>query len=264
MQAELAAARRSTDKYVPAVRSAVMSVRGLLSPKAVAQMNVFLEDLAGLDRIRRGGRLRGDDTVTAFNAYSAIGNAEYEFFHISSPPADPDLSLMTQAAIAEARAQDFTGGAIGLIEGAFTAGGLMSQPERVLFAQTVGQQNLEIADTFSLANPVLTALFKRVYDLPAYQSLQAIENQIEASPANQPIPVNPAAFQTTAQTIQAAVQANGAQIGVVLAAESTHLRDSTVTELVLAAGLGLVGGGRLHLRRGAIRPQAAGRAQQLV
>ncbi len=241
MQAELTAARHSTDKYVPAVRSAVMSVRGLLSANAIAQMNVFLEDLAGLGRIRAAVDSGAYDTVAAFNAYSAIGNAEYEFFHISSPPADPDLSLMTQAAIAEARAQDFTGGAIGLIEGAFTAGGLMSQPERVLFAQTVGQQNLEIADTFSLANPALTADFKRVYDLPAYQSLQAIENQIEASPADQPIPVDPAAFQVTAQTIQAAVQANGAQIGVVLAAESTHLRDSTMTELVLAAGLGLAG-----------------------
>jgi signal transduction histidine kinase len=241
MQAELTAARHSTDKYVPAVRSAVMSVRGLLSAKAIAQMNVFLADLSGLNRLRAAVDSGAYDTVTAFNAYSAIGNAEYEFFHISSPPADPDLSLMTQTAIAEARAQDFTGGAIGLIEGAFTAGGVMSPPERVLFAQTVGQQNLEIGDTFSLANPALTTLFKRVYDLPAYQRLQAIENQVEASPADQPIPVNPAAFQDTAQTIQTAVQANGAQIGVVLAAESAHLRDSTVTELVLAAGLGLVG-----------------------
>src|SRR5580704_4666143 len=110
MQAELTATRRSTDKYVPAVRSAVMSVRGLLSAKAVAQMNVFLEDLAGLGRIRAAVDSGTYDSVAAFNAYSAIGNAEYEFFHISSPPADPDLSLMTQAAIAEARAQDFTGG----------------------------------------------------------------------------------------------------------------------------------------------------------
>jgi signal transduction histidine kinase len=241
MRAELAGARRGTDKYVPAVRSAVMSVRGLLSAKAVAQMNVFLQDLAGLGRIRTAVDSGTYDSVAAFNAYSAIGNAEYEFFHISSPPADPDLSLMTQAAIAEARAQDFTGGAIGLIAGAITAGGVMSPPERVLFAQTVGQQNMEISDTFALANPVLTTLFKRVYNLPAYQGLQAIENQIEASPADQPIPVNSATFQTMAQTIQAAVLANGAQIGVVLAAESAHLRDSTVTELVLAAGLGLVG-----------------------
>ena len=112
MLAELTAARHSTDKYVPAVRSAVMSVRGLLSPNAIAQMNVFLEDLAGLGRIRAAVDSGAYDPVAAFNAYSAIGNAEYEFFHNSSPPADPDLSLMTQAAIAEARAQDFTGGAM--------------------------------------------------------------------------------------------------------------------------------------------------------
>ena len=92
MQAQLAATRRSTDKYVPAVRSAVMSVRGLLNAKAIAQENVFLADLAGLDRIRAAVDSGADDTVTAFNAYSTISKAEYEFFQIASPPSDPDRS----------------------------------------------------------------------------------------------------------------------------------------------------------------------------
>ncbi len=240
IQAELTATRRSTDKYVPAVRSAVMAVRGLLNAKATAQMNAFLADMAGLDRIRAAVDAGRYDAVTAFNAYSTIGQAEYQFFQNVSPPSDPELGLMTQAAIAEAQAQDFTGGAISLILGATAGGGLMPQPERVLFAQMVGQQNLEIADAFSLATPGLTAIFKRVYDLPAFRTLQAIETQVEASPADQPIPVKAAAFQATAQTIQAAVLANGAQIGVVLGTESARLRNSTVTELILAAGLGLV------------------------
>jgi signal transduction histidine kinase len=178
--------------------------------------------------------------VATFNAYSVISTAETQFFQNASPPADPELGLMTQSALAESRAQDAAGGAISLIEGAITAHGIMPQPERVLFAQEVGQQNLEVGNTFSLANPTLTALYQRVYTLPAYRELQTIETRILNSPASQPIPVDSGAFQLIAQAMQKAVLANGAQIGVVLGAQSARLRDGTVTELVLAAGLGLV------------------------
>ena len=239
-QAELTADRRSTDKYVPEVRSEVTQVRGLLGARAVTLMNVFLADLANLGHIRAMVDSGAYDTVAAFNAYSAISTAEIQFFQNASPPSDPELGLMTQSALAESRAQDATGGAISLVYGAITAHGIMTQPERVLFAQQVGEQNLEIGDTFSLANPALTTLYQKVYDLPAYRTLQTIETQVENSPLGRPIPVDSAAFEVTAQTIQKAVLANGAQIGVVLAAQSTHLRNSTVTELVLAAGLGLL------------------------
>ena len=239
-QAELTAARHSTDKYVPLVRSEVTQVHGLLGTKAVTLMNTFLADLASLGHIRAAIDSGAYGTVAAFNAYSMVSTAEIQFFQNASPPSDPELGLMTQSALAESRAQDAAGGAISLIEGAITAHGIMTQPERVLFAQQVGQQNLEVGNTFSLADPTLTALYQRVYDLPAYRTLQTIETQIENSPVNRPIPVDSAAFQLIAQAMQKAVLANGAQIGVVLAAQSMHLRDSTVTELVLAAGLGLV------------------------
>ena len=239
-QAELTADRHNTDKYVPMVRSEVTQVRGLLGAKAVTLMNVFLADLANLGHIRAAVDSGTYDPVAAFNAYTAISTAEIQFFQNASPPSDPELGLMTQSALAESRAQDATGGAISLIAGAITAHGIMTQPERVLFAQQVGEQNLEIGNTFSLANPALTALYRQVYDLPAYRTLQTTETQIENSPPGRPIPVDAAAFELTAQTIQKAVLANGAQIGVVLAAQSTRLRNSTVTELVLAAGLGLL------------------------
>ena len=241
VQGALAAARRTTDRYTPQVRSSALAVRGLLSAAAITRMNIFLADLSGLGRIRAAVDSGAADTVTAFNAYGAISTAEYQFFRIASPAADSELSLMTQAAIAEARGQEFTGGAVSLIEGALARRGLMTPPERVLFAQMVGQQNLETGDMYSLANPTLAAVFARTYDSPAYRSLQAIENQIEASPASLPIPVNPAAFQTAAQTFQAEAMAGGRQIGAALAAQSARSHDSTVTELALAGGLGLAG-----------------------
>jgi len=241
VQAGLVAARRNTDRSTSQVRSSLMAVRGLFGAAAVAQMNTFLADLSGLGRIRAAVNSGADDTVAAFNAYSSISTAEYEIFQILAPSADPELSLMTQSAIAEARGQEFTGGAVSLIEGALARRGLMTQSERVLFAQMVGQQNLEVGDMFSLANPALAALFARTYDSPAYRSLRAIEKQIEDSPPGRPIPVDPATFQGTAQAFQTEVTAGGRQIGVLLAAQSARLHDRTVTELALAGGLGLVG-----------------------
>ena len=239
-QAELAKARRGTDRYVPEVRSAVLKVRGLITPKAVSLMNTFLAELAGLSRVRAAVDSGAYDTETAFNAYNAINTAEIRYFQNASATSDPLLGVMTQSAIAEARAQDAMGGAVALIEGAITSGGMMPQPERTLFAQVVGQQNMLTGDTFSLADPSLTAVFKQVYNTPTYRKLLAIETQILASPPNRPIPVNGAGFQLTAQAIQKNVLANGAKVGVLLSAQSTRLRDSVVTDLILAAGLGLV------------------------
>jgi signal transduction histidine kinase len=241
VQGAMAAARRKTDSYTPQVRSSVLAVRGLLSAAALTQMNTFLADLSGLGRIRAAVDSGADSTVTAFNAYGAISTAEYQFFRIESASADPEFSLMTQSAIAEARGQEFTGGAVSLIEGALARHGVMTPPERVLFAQMVGQQNLEAGDMFSLANPTLTAVFARTYDSPAYRSLQAVETQVEASPAGLPIPVDGAAFQADAQKFQSQAMAGGQQIGVALAARSASLHDSTLTELALVGGLGLAG-----------------------
>jgi signal transduction histidine kinase len=239
IQAELQSVRHSTDTYDAAVRSSIMSVSGLFSATARARLDQFLAELAGLGRIRAAVDSGADSQAAAFNAYSAIIAAEYGAFDISLPPSDPDLSLMTQSAIAEGRAENYTGGAVALVEGALAARGLMAQPERELFAETVGQQNLEISDMYSLANPALTAVYNQIYDTPAYHRLLATENQIETSPANRPIPVDYATFQATVQAIQASVLAAGPRLGNLLAAQSTRLSDSLLTELYLAGGLGL-------------------------
>jgi signal transduction histidine kinase len=238
-QAQLQAVRHSTDTYAAAVHSSITSVDGLVSTTARTRFGQFLAELAALGQIRAAVDSGADSQAAAYNAYSAITAAEYGAFQISLPPSDPDLSLMTQSAIAEGRAEDYTGGAVALIEGALAARGLMPQPDRVLLAETVGQQNLEIGNMYSLADPAMTAIFKQIYDTPAYQRLLAAENQIEASPASRPIPVDPATVQATALAFQASVVANERQIGNLLAAQSRKLSDGLQTQLYLAAGLGL-------------------------
>jgi signal transduction histidine kinase len=239
IQGELQAIRHSTDTYAAAVRSSIMSVSGLLNATARTRLDQFLAELAGLGRIRAAVDSGADSQVAAYNAYSAITAAEYGAFHVTLPANDPDFSLAEQSGIAEGQAQDFTGGAVALLEGALAAGGLMAQPERVLFAETVGKQNLEISDMYSLADPALTAIYQQIYDTPAYHQLLATESQVEASPASRPIPVDYATFQATAQAIQASVLAAGPRLGSLLAAQAARLSDSLLTQLYLAAGLGL-------------------------
>lgn len=192
-QAELAAVRHRTDAEVPVIRHAVTSVRGLLDAKSAALLDVFLADLARLGQIRAAVDSGSSGTAAAFAAYSGITADGIQFFQNSTPPADPNLGVMTQSAVADIRAEEFTGEAVSLIGAAMAAGGAMSQPERVLFDQVTGKQNLEISEMFALANPVLTALYARQYRTPAYRGLQAAENQVEASPVSRPVPVNPTA-----------------------------------------------------------------------
>jgi signal transduction histidine kinase len=239
VQAELTAARGGVDKYAPAVRTSEISVRGLISPTARTALDKFLAALATLPKIRAAVDSGSDSMVAAFNAYNAIDMAEWAYFHVTSPPSDPDLSLTTQAAVAEARAQAAAGGAAALIEGALAAGGTMTQPQRALFAEVIGQQNLEIGDAFTLANPKLTVLFTKILDSAAFRQLQATESQVEDTPADRPISVDSLSFQAAMQSIQAGSQAYGDQVGTVLAAQSAHLSDSLLTQLYVAGGLGL-------------------------
>ena len=239
-QAQLQAVRHSTDTYAAAVRSSIMSVDGLVSTTARTRFGQFLAELAGLGQIRAAVDSGADSQAAAYNAYSAITAAEYGAFQISLPPGDPDLSLMTQSAIAEGRAEDYTGGAVALVEGALAARGLMPQPDRVLLAETVGQQNLEIGNMYSLADPAMTAIFKQIYDTPAYHRL-AGHRELRSRPARPtgryrsiPRPSKPPPWRSRRRW-----WANERQIGNLLAAQSRTLSDGLQTQLYLAGGLGL-------------------------
>ena len=238
---QLLAARRGTDATVASFRAAASSVRGLLSTTGQAQLRGFLTDLAGLARIRAAVDAGTDSPVAAFTAYSAISSAEYAFLQSATPLVDPTLGLITQSSIAEGRAEDFTAGAIALIEAGLAARGRMTEPERVLLDQVVAEQNLAIDDTFALADPALAAVFRHIFGSSAYHQLLATEDQITSSPASRPIPMHPAAYQATDLVLQRAMSSfDQPRIRAELDSQSARLSDRLLTGLYLAGGLGLV------------------------
>jgi signal transduction histidine kinase len=234
----LLTARHGTDGYVAAGRSALTSIRGLESTQA--PLDHFLSELAGLGAIRAAVDSGAQTPAGAFNAYTAIDTARSAFYATGTPPGDSTLSLMNQAGIAGDQAEDLTDGAVALVNGAFAAHGRMTQAEQVLLAEVGGQQQLKVAETLSLAPAALAPVFGNVFSSPAYRDLVATENQILATPAGQPIPVRPAAFQATTQAFQAATLSSLPSIGAAVTAESARLSDGLLTELYLAGGLGLV------------------------
>ncbi|HEX3957711.1 MAG TPA: nitrate- and nitrite sensing domain-containing protein [Trebonia sp.] len=237
-RAQLLAARRSTDGYAVAAHSALTSIRGLESTQA--PLDQFLSELASLGAIRAAIDSGSQTPVGAFNAYTAINTAESAFYATGTPEGDPTLSVMTQAGVAGDQAEDLTNGAIALVDGAIAVHGQMTQAERVLLAEIVGQQQLKVGETLSLAPPALAAVFENVFGSPSYQDLVATENQILATPAGQPVPIRAAAFQATTKAYQAAAQSSLPLLAAVLTAESARLSDSLLTELFLAGGFGLV------------------------
>jgi signal transduction histidine kinase len=242
LRTQLLAARPATDKVAVEFRASTALVQGLMSPTALALHAKLLTALAGLPRLRAAVDSGTDDPATAFAAYTAITSDLEEYLPDTQSPydADPELTQMTQSAVAVGRAEDYTNAAISLIEGAFAARGQLSQPERTLLAQVVAVQNQDIADTFGLATPAESALFARVFDTPTYRQLTAAENLIISSPADRPVPVSTAAFQATAKGLGAAITSVEAPTGELLAVKAAQLSNGLRTELYLAAGLGFV------------------------
>jgi signal transduction histidine kinase len=235
---QLVAARHGTDTYAAAAIAAAGSVRGVLGTQA--QLNSFLSQLAGLHEIRAATDSGKQTTVATFNAYSAIRTAEFGYLGTAVRPSDPILSLKSQAAVAGNQAEDLVAGAIALVDGALAAGGRMPQDERMLFAEVVGQQNLRVNESLSLASPDLAALLDKVFDSPAYHDLVAAENQIIATPVSRPVSVRPADFQASTQAVLGAWESTLPLIGNLLGTGAAQQSDNLLTQLVVAGGLGLV------------------------
>ena len=239
-QTALLAARHATDAAAAASRTALASTRGLYDPVALSGLRGLLGDLGTLPRIRAGVDSGADNVVTTYRAYDKISTALWEFLHISAPPSDATLNTMNQSAVAVVGLGDSSFGAVSLIGGGPRVGG----PDDPARADAVhpgrGQQNLLLEDTFTLSSPTIRPVYARAFESPLYHRLLAVENKIENSPANRPIPVAPQAFQGIAEGLPPAVEGPLTQVGTILSAQSAHLGDSLETQLALAGGLGLL------------------------
>jgi len=238
VRAQLLAARQKTDAAAATERQLLPGLRRLMSSGAGPRADSFLAELGQLPQIR--GSVDSDGTlVTAFTTYSDISTVLYELLDNSAPTSDPDLAVVTEAAVTGNRAEDLAADAIALAGGFVAAHGRTTAAERGLFANVVGQQNLEQADAVALADAELKPLLGAVFDSSAYQRLVATENQIDASSGSLPSTVNAGTLQAISAGIQSAELPTLPKLARLLAARSAALHDSLLSQLYLAGGLGL-------------------------
>jgi signal transduction histidine kinase len=177
---------------------------------------------------------------TAYQAYDTIAADEVAAFRAAAPTTDPTLNYMTQASVDALQLQGQVFGAMSLIGAALAGGGRMTQPERVLFSQVVGQQQLNVSAIFSLATSADRPLYVVAFGSAPMHQMEALENQVEASPPGRPIPVQPADFAVLSARVQAAVSRPLTGLNLVVGAQAGRLRNSLSLQLAVAAGLGLV------------------------
>ena len=237
--ASLDAARRGTDKAIAAGRGGVDSVLSLLPAAAVPQWNALLR---ALDQI--GGPRSTIDSgrmgpSAAFQAYSNVIDAEFDFFYAATQAQDPALEQATLGSIGAARAVELAGGEAALVGGALAAHGQMSTGDRQLFAASVSSQRLLMADALALLGPKYTD-WAHTYNSPLHQRFAALENQIDASVGGRgAIPVKPAAWQSVSGAFLTSMGKAQVASAIPLAQLAATTSNRLVTQAVLAGGVGL-------------------------
>ena len=232
--------RHKTDAAVLIASQGYQSARSLLTPSSDAAMKVMFADLSQLARVRAAVDSGADSVPTAYQAYDKIAADEVAAFRAATPTTDPTLNYMTQASVDALQLQGQIFGAMSLIGAALAGGGRMTQPERVLFSQLVGQQQLNVSAIFSLATSADRPLYAAAFGSAPVHQLEALENQVEASPPGRPIPVQPAGFATLSARVQGSVSRPLTGLNLVVGAQAGRLRNSLTLQLAIAAGLGLV------------------------
>ena len=232
--------RHKTDAAVLIARHGYQSARGLLTPSSDAAMKVLFADLSQLARVRAAVDSGADSVPAAYQAYDKIAADEVAAFRAATPTTDPTLNYMTQASVDALQLQGQIFGAMSLIGAALAAGGRMTQPERVLFSQIVGQQQLNVSAIFSLATSADRPLYLAAFGSAPMHQLEALESQVEASSPARPIPVQPEDFAALSARVQGSVSRPLTGLGTVVGAQAGRLRNSLTLQLAMAAGLGLV------------------------
>lgn len=239
-ETSLLGVRHKTDAAVLLADQGYQSARSLLTPSSDAAMKVLFADLSQLAGVRAAVDSGADSVPAAYQAYDKIAADEVAAFRAATPTTDPTLNYMTQASVDALQLQGQIFGAMSLIGAALAGGGRMTQPERVLFSQLVGQQQLNVSAIFSLATSADRPLYAAAFGSAPVRQLEALENQVEASPQGRPIPVQPAGFAALSARVQASVSRPLTSLNLVVGAQAGRLRNSLTLQLAMAAGLGLV------------------------
>lgn len=227
--------RALVNQAIPAARAALLTER-VSSSSSV--LSALITDLGQVGSIRQAADSGAMSPSAAFQAYSAIIDAEFHYF-LTTAQARGSASLVAVSvgAVDGAYALEMATREAALIDGALTGGAQLTPAIRQLFAASAAQRHQLLAETQALVTPGLYANY--VDDSPAYRQFQAMETQILASSGDQ-VPVSATAWRSATGAYLAATEKTEAANAATLSGLSASQSDGQVTEAVIVGGIGLV------------------------
>jgi len=237
--ASMLAARKTVDAGFLAAKNVIAPVQGQEAPQARAAQDALFTALGQLGKTRAAVDAGTISPLAAFTVYSNLVDAQWRFY-FSSNTKDASFTDVSIGATNLSYAIQLGSREAALVGGALAGGGQLSAAARQQFTTAVAIRRSLMSEGIAGLTPDLAAPYTALERTQQYQQFQAMEDQIMASPAGQPLPVSPGAWQQASGAYLAGMGKAELDSGAKLGAMSNSLANRLVLEAVLAGGVGLL------------------------
>jgi signal transduction histidine kinase len=237
--ASMLAARKTVDAGFVTAKNVMTPVQGQETPHARAAQDALFAAVGQLGKTRAAVDAGTISPLAAFEVYSNLVDDQWRFY-FSSNSKDASFTDVSIGATNLSYAIPLGAREATLVGGALASGGQMSAAARQQFTNSVAIRRSLMSEGIAGLTPDLGAPYTALENSQQYQQFQAMEDEIMASPAGQPIPVSPAAWQQASGAYLTGMGKAELDSGTKLGAMSNSLADRLVLEAALAGGVGLL------------------------
>jgi signal transduction histidine kinase len=233
------AARKTVDAGFAAAKIVMTPVQGQETPHARAAEAALFAALGQIGKTRAAVDAGTISPLAAFAVYSNLVDDQWRFY-FSSNSKDASFTDVSIGATNLSYAIPMGSREATLVGGALASGGQMSAAARQQFITSVANRRSLMSEGIAGLTPDLGAPYTALESSQQYQQFQAMEDEIMASAAGQPLPVNPAAWQQASGAYLTGLGKAELDSGTKLGAMSNSLANRLVLQAVLAGGVGLL------------------------
>src|ERR1700730_686974 len=220
-KSSLLATRETINRVLHGGEATLLAGSNQLSASSMADLNALEADLRGIPGIRQSVDAGTLTPAAAFQAYSSITDAQFQFYYAESRDQGTSMQAIGVGAIDAALELEMVSREATLVDGGLTVEhGQLDAAGRQLFISTANSRQFLLNQALSLLTPSLSAGYLALTHSPAYRQFHAMSSQIGADAGSGPVPVNAATWSADSGTVLGAMLTAEAGISTQLSAIS--------------------------------------------
>ena len=240
-KSSLLATRAAIDRVLPGAEATLMSGDNQLSAASKADLDTLEGDLRQIAAIRRSVDAGALTPAAAFQAYSNITDAQFQFYYAETLDQGTSMQAIGVGAIDAALELEMVSREAALLDGALTVEhGQFNAAARQLFTSTATSRQFLMNQALALLTPSLGAGYRNITRSATYQQFQAMESRITAGAGSGPVAVNANAWTADSGIVLGDMLTAEAGISAQLSSISGSASSWLYTKAILAGGLGLL------------------------